>query len=199
MTDTQAKASDAILTEWMRLRKLYPKALGKADLVFNGRLKSRLGQCKFRRAVGGGWQAVSIEVARFVLNEPAKAMDTFLHEVAHAIAGREANHGPEWKRVARSLGCNAERCGSVAKEHRPAAKYHGTCGKCGHVYRRHRKAKSMGPGYTCGVTRNGRKCGGGITWTVAATGRPVRGVPVPRPQQSTRADDEAWDNLFGWR
>lgn len=30
--------------------------------------------------------------------------DTAMHEAAHVIAGPEANHGPEWKRVAASLG-----------------------------------------------------------------------------------------------
>ena len=30
--------------------------------------------------------------------------DTVLHEIAHAIAGREAGHGPLWKVTARRIG-----------------------------------------------------------------------------------------------
>lgn len=34
-----------------------------------------------------------------------QVMDTLLHEVAHAIAGHKAGHGPEWREVCRDLGC----------------------------------------------------------------------------------------------
>jgi len=44
-----------------------------------------------------------------------------LHEVAHALAGSEAGHGKEWKRVARELGYVGGRThdGEVAKELAP--------------------------------------------------------------------------------
>lgn len=32
--------------------------------------------------------------------------DTILHEIAHAIVGYEAGHGPTWKRMAKLLGAN---------------------------------------------------------------------------------------------
>lgn len=32
--------------------------------------------------------------------------DTILHEIAHAIVGYEAGHGPDWKRMARILGAD---------------------------------------------------------------------------------------------
>lgn len=35
--------------------------------------------------------------------------DTILHEVAHAIAGSRAGHGPAWKSVCREIGANPNR------------------------------------------------------------------------------------------
>lgn len=35
---------------------------------------------------------------------------TILHEIAHAIAGYRAGHGPEWKAVARRLGVENPKC-----------------------------------------------------------------------------------------
>lgn len=43
-------------------------------------------------------------------NVERHAEDTLLHEVAHAIAGPSAGHGPAWKRTARLLGANPTRC-----------------------------------------------------------------------------------------
>lgn len=34
-----------------------------------------------------------------------RLMQTLYHEVAHVIAGADADHGPTWKRIARALGC----------------------------------------------------------------------------------------------
>lgn len=33
--------------------------------------------------------------------------DVVLHEIAHAHAGLDAGHGPEWRKIARSFGCSA--------------------------------------------------------------------------------------------
>lgn len=46
--------------------------------------------------------------SKYVTSE--EILNTIKHEIAHAIAGYEAAHGPEWKTVAESLGCNAKRC-----------------------------------------------------------------------------------------
>ena len=34
----------------------------------------------------------------------AEIRDTVLHEIAHALVGPEARHGPEWKAIAKRLG-----------------------------------------------------------------------------------------------
>nr|WP_245325198.1 SprT-like domain-containing protein [Microbacterium amylolyticum] len=62
---------------------------------------------------------------------------TLLHEVAHAIAGPEAGHGREWKRIARELGYvgGTTHHGETAIELAP---WVGTC-PGGHVVYRHRR------------------------------------------------------------
>jgi predicted SprT family Zn-dependent metalloprotease len=59
----------------------------------------RLGSCYYNKKL--------IKLARHhVLNgTEAEIIDTIRHEVAHALAGPLAKHGPEWKRWAIRLGC----------------------------------------------------------------------------------------------
>ena len=63
---------------------------------------------------------------------------TLLHEVAHALAGASAGHGPRWKRVALDLGYvgGTTHAGETATELAP---WVGTC-PAGHVAYRHRRA-----------------------------------------------------------
>ncbi len=62
---------------------------------------------------------------------------TLLHEVAHALAGAAAGHGPAWKRVARELGYvgSATHALETATELAP---WVGTCPN-GHLVYRHRR------------------------------------------------------------
>lgn len=73
-----------------------------------------------------------------------------LHEVAHAIAGQRAGHGPRWKAVARELGYVGKRLhsGSVADELAP---WVGTCPN-GHLHYRYRRpARAL----SCGTCSRG--------------------------------------------
>lgn len=60
-----------------------------------------------------------------------------LHEVAHAIAGPKAGHGPRWKAIASELGYEGKRLhgGAIADELAP---WVGTCPN-GHVHYRYRR------------------------------------------------------------
>jgi predicted SprT family Zn-dependent metalloprotease len=68
------------------------------------RARVRAGSCRFRER--------HITLAReFARLAPSTAVeDTLLHEIAHALAGPRAGHGPAWQRIARAIGCSAERC-----------------------------------------------------------------------------------------
>ena len=78
------------------------------------RAVKRAGVCKFRPVPGGPSVPFLITLSRpiFSHSEEARreARDTLLHEIAHALAGIAAGHGPAWRQVARSLGCSTERC-----------------------------------------------------------------------------------------
>lgn len=41
----------------------------------------------------------------------SELVDLMLHEIAHAVAGHCAGHGPEWQKVAAQFGVKTEECG----------------------------------------------------------------------------------------
>ena len=49
--------------------------------------------------------------------EEARIRNTILHEIAHALVGAEAGHGPIWRKKAIEIGCDGKRCyeGSMCK------------------------------------------------------------------------------------
>ena len=58
----------------------------------------RLGDCHFQDRV------IRIGRAHALDASEAEIRDTVLHEIAHALAGPEARHGPQWKAAARRIG-----------------------------------------------------------------------------------------------
>ena len=63
--------------------------------------------------------------------------NTVLHEIAHALAGSRAGHGPEWKQVCRTVGCLPKRLNHSAVM--PTGKWRATCGGCDRLFSRHRR------------------------------------------------------------
>lgn len=94
--------------------------------------KRRAGLCDFGRK--------RISVSRYLAAryDDDTNHQTLLHEVAHAVAGASAGHGPRWKRVARDLGYvgGTTHDGETATELAP---WVGVC-PAGHVAYRHRRA-----------------------------------------------------------
>ncbi|MCY4431532.1 MAG: SprT family zinc-dependent metalloprotease [Rhodospirillales bacterium] len=74
--------------------------------VFDG-AKTRAGACHYTKR--------RIQLARRYCEHATREQidDTILHEIAHALAGHQAKHGPKWKAIARSIGCSAVRCHDV--------------------------------------------------------------------------------------
>jgi hypothetical protein len=64
------------------------------------RAKMRCGCCQYNKQI--------ISLSRFYVanqNVPIEGLqDTVLHEIGHALAGWQAGHGPEWKRVCIAIG-----------------------------------------------------------------------------------------------
>ena len=73
------------------------------------------------------------------LNDEDHVRDTVLHEIAHALAPRDAGHGIVWKLMARSIGCSATTC-APRDTVLPEKRWRGTC-PAGHVRTRARKPK----------------------------------------------------------
>ncbi|MBG6056960.1 putative SprT family Zn-dependent metalloprotease [Cryobacterium sp. MP_M5] len=73
-----------------------------------------------------------------------------LHEVAHALAGPRAGHGPKWKAVASGLGYDGKRThdGEIADELAP---WVGVC-PAGHIHYRYRQPTRA---FACGLCGKG--------------------------------------------
>jgi predicted SprT family Zn-dependent metalloprotease len=103
------------------------------DWVFQfDRSKVRFGKCNY------GEKEISLSEYLVELNDEAEVRDTILHEIAHALLPRGAGHGPKWRAMAESIGCQPRRCYGEEVA-RPLPKYKGTCPGCRRVIRRHRR------------------------------------------------------------
>jgi hypothetical protein len=85
---------------------------------------------------------------------------TLLHEVAHAVAGSAAGHGPVWKRIAGELGYigGTTHHGETATELAP---WVGVC-PAGHIAYRHRRATRVTSCAKCAPSFDPRHA---FTWT----------------------------------
>lgn len=94
------------------------------------RAKNRLGSTQQRR-VGGvvTERYITLSAPHALIQDHATMLDVIKHELAHAIAGHAAGHGPAWKRACALTGAKPERCKAV-EVHVPA-KYVGVCKRCG--------------------------------------------------------------------
>jgi len=86
------------------------------------------------------------------LNEESEVRDVILHEIAHALVGFKAGHGPVWQRKALSIGCNASRTHGAKL---PNQKWTVTCPNCGKKSQRSRKNKAPTACGKCCIAYNG--------------------------------------------
>jgi predicted SprT family Zn-dependent metalloprotease len=115
--------------------------------------KRRAGACDYSRR--------RITVSRYLAakTDEADLRQVLLHEIAHALAGHAAAHGPRWRSVAQGLGYTGERLhhGPIADERAP---WVGTC-VAGHVHYRFRRPASP---LSCGLCARGFSRAALITW-----------------------------------
>ncbi len=115
--------------------------------------KTRAGLCNYT--------AKRITVSKYLAArfEDDEIHQVLLHEVAHAMAGTRAGHGPRWKAVAKQLGYEGARLheGQTATEFAP---WIGTC-PAGHVHYRYRRpARPL----SCGTCSRRFEAGNLIHW-----------------------------------
>jgi predicted SprT family Zn-dependent metalloprotease len=103
------------------------------------RAKRRSGCCKHRT------QTITLSVYYVVRNQESDIKNTILHEIAHALAGAGAGHGPKWRAICVRIGARPERC---HRDHvvMPKGRYVGAC-RC-RTYHRHRRPRP-GAKYQC--------------------------------------------------
>ncbi len=96
----------------VRARALMDRhGLDEWALRFNGARK-KLGECRPQQKL------LLISRAHAVNEAPGQVTDTILHEIAHALAGPDAGHGPAWKEIARRLGATPKSCAAESDEAR---------------------------------------------------------------------------------
>lgn len=100
------------------------------SFAFNRR-KSSLGLCNY--------DTKRIELSAFFVaaNDDDAVGDTVRHEIAHALAGREAGHGPAWVTVCQRIGATPRRTCATAVM--PPGPFRSRCRGCGREHDRHRR------------------------------------------------------------
>jgi predicted SprT family Zn-dependent metalloprotease len=108
--------------------------------AFN-RSRVNMGLCRY------GPQVIELSVHFVEGNEPEAVRETVLHEIAHALAGREAGHGPLWKAMCMRVGARPERLSTEVAM--PDGRWQARCDGCGMLHHKHRKPKRMVGWYCC--------------------------------------------------
>jgi hypothetical protein len=104
--------------------------------------KRRLGVCKHRTK--------RIEIAHYYAlnNPPESVLDTLLHEIAHALAGPSARHGPAWKAVAARLGAVPRACDSSPQTVVVPGDWQSACPSCAKIHHFYKQPRNLA-GYLC--------------------------------------------------
>ena len=133
--------------------------------------KRQLGVCKYR--------SKRIEISEYyALNSPAQSvLDTLLHEIAHAIAGPAARHGPAWKAVAIRLGAMPRACDSSGQAVVEPGDWQATCPACKKIFPMYRRPRNLS-GYRC-------RCEAGSPLTFEYVGDPALLPAAPRTAQDS--------------
>ena len=116
-----------------------PSHILALPVIRNGRLRRTVAQAVF---TGIRREPVRLEMsARLLRGSIASRREVIAHEVAHLTAGYAADHGPEWRAAARSMGCTGERFATKAliEDIGSALKTVAICDGCGHELKRARR------------------------------------------------------------
>lgn len=113
----------------LALRLMAEHRLSGWTFAFN-RARRTMGLCRHHE------QRIELSVYFVLANDEANVRDCILHEIAHAIAGLEAGHGPRWKQICKRIGAKPERCGEARM---PRGRWQAICPACRREYSRHRR------------------------------------------------------------
>lgn len=100
------------------------------------RAVQRAGSCQYRT------KTITLSRALMVNWSEDAVRNTVLHEVAHAIAGHRAGHGPLWRAHARRIGCTGTRCWTPSADApQLPPKFVGVCPTCERRIMRDRRTR----------------------------------------------------------
>lgn len=105
--------------------------------------KARVGQCHF------GTKTITLSVHWVEVLPMDTLRNTILHEIAHAMAGVQAGHGPLWKAMARAIGCTGERCAETKGYSIGEKLWTATCPGCARTVGQHRAPLRVKACSTC--------------------------------------------------
>ncbi|WP_068426459.1 SprT-like domain-containing protein [Janibacter terrae] len=125
------------------------------------RAKKRSGVCR------ASTSTIGLSAPLTLLHTREQVRDTVLHEIAHALVGPRAGHGPRWRAMAVRVGAQPDRCLPEDAPTIPGA-WVGTC-PAGHRVERHRRPSRV---LSCRECSRRFDPGAVFTWT-------HRGRPTP--------------------
>lgn len=141
----------------LALAKMRQHGLDESWVFAFDSAKQRAGLCNYTDSV--------ISLSKYIVKHHSidQSVQVVLHEIAHALAGKSAGHGPNWKSIAKSIGYRGEKfTGKEIAEQ--TARWIGVC-KNGH---KHYRFKSPKVQLACGYCGKGFNPKWLITWTERA-------------------------------
>jgi predicted SprT family Zn-dependent metalloprotease len=112
--------------------------------------KRTFGQCVYGKKYGRPFHMIKLSKPLVALNDEEQVRDTILHEIAHALDVEQrgySSHDYKWVSIARSIGCNGNRCYNVNDVEQPKSKYSLICNSCKRevpAYRKPKRKKACG-------------------------------------------------------
>jgi predicted SprT family Zn-dependent metalloprotease len=159
-------------------------AYAKTLFVQYGITDWRIGFDKAKRRAGCcHWRRKKITLSSFFAthNTVEEIQGTLVHEIAHALAGHAAGHGPVWRAIAIAMGDDGQRCYDSAKVVMPEGKFVYSCNHCNrevHKHKRYRNGTACGE---CCRKYNGGKYSKKYLLIYKGIGTPTPN-PVPAPK-----------------
>jgi predicted SprT family Zn-dependent metalloprotease len=132
--------------------------------------KRRLGVCKPRK------KRIEISAYYALHNADDAVLDTLMHEIAHALAGPEAGHGPAWKAIAIRVGATPRACDNSPDTVVEPGDWQTTCPGCNRTHHRYKRPSALG--YRC-------RCPARSPLVFRYAGDPARELPATLAAEST--------------
>ena len=132
-------------------RKLVEELIAKHGLIFAG---WRFAFNKTRKTWGRCWYNVKViflSIYFIKYNDEEVVRKTILHEIAHALVGKDKGHGAEWKRVCTEIGGDPRAYTKPGEVNMGWASYQSSC-LCGALHSKYRKPSKRRT-YRCPVCK----------------------------------------------